>query len=234
MHHVPYRPALFAILLAAAVFVPSCRENTLTGESSTGISYRPVFRIGDRVRYGLYDISPSGVILQSTKRRCTWTVTATSAFRNGRSGVTVFVDSTAGRPVDSLLYCFEPGGDVYLYGFLAGIQSLRSGPRIPAGWDRVATFASGTLVQWQVGTLDPGGEDLLYGELRESLEYVVAPVDGQNTLFPAYRVDFTGASVDGSMWFAENPPCLPVMFVSFWMDTTGRGRWLEEVLPATP
>jgi hypothetical protein len=224
------RSSLAAILIGSALLFPSCRENDSATGSSSAIRYQPSFRTGDRARYSVYDISPSGIILQQTKRPSVWTVIATSATRYGRSGVTVIVDSTAGSRPDTLFYCFESGGDVYLYGFLSGIESLRSGRRITPGWDRVAVFSAGPLAQWQVGSLDTRDEDPLYGEITDGLEYVAAPLNGENTVFAAYRVDFTGPSVDASMWFAETPPCVPVSFVSFWMDTTGRGRWLDEVV----
>jgi hypothetical protein len=218
------------VLLPAALLLASCRENGPVTGSTSPLRFQPAFRTGDRFGYGVYEISPTGTVFQSSRQRSTWTVAATAAERNGRSGVTVFVDSAAGGGTDTVMLCVEPGGDVYLFGFLEAVESLRSmNPPAPR-WDRVAAFSLGPLAQWRVGSLSASEEKPLYGEVGDGYEYVSVPVNGENIVFPAYRVDFTGEGVDGSMWFAEEPPCLAIQFVTFWMDTTGRGRWLEHVI----
>ncbi len=223
------RRSLPAILLLLPLMFISCRENVSSFGPSTALRYQPSFRTGDVFRYNLYDISPSGYVIQSSRRRSLWTVVAASARRNGRDGVTVIADSTVGGVTDTVLYRFEAGGDVYLYGFLSAIASLRSDTTLPRTWDRVAAFTLGPLVQWRVGSMDGSGGSPVYGEIRDGLEYVVAAVDGESIVFPAYRVDFTGDGVDATIWFGENPPCVGVQVVSFWMETTGRGRWIEDV-----
>jgi hypothetical protein len=222
------RRFLPAILLFSLMAI-SCRENVSSFGPSTALRYRPSFRTGDVFRYSLYDISPSGYVIQSSRRRSLWTVVATSAHRNGREGVMVIADSTADTRTDTVFCRFEPGGDAYLYGFLSTIAALRSDTTLPRTWDRVAAFTLGPLVQWRVGSMDSSGGSPVYGEIRDGLEYVSTTVDGVSIVFPAYRVDFTGDGVDATIWFAENPPCLAVQVVSFWMETTGRGRWIEGV-----
>jgi hypothetical protein len=222
------RHFLPAILPFSLLFF-SCRENISSFGPSTALRYQPSFRTGDVFRYSRYDISPSGYIIQSSRSRSLWTVVATSARRYGRDGVTVIADSTVGGGTDTVFYRFEPGGDVYLYGFLSAIAALRSDSTLPRTWDRVAAFALGPLVQWRVGSMDGSGGSPVYGEIRDGLEYVLASVDGESIVFPAYRVDFTGDGVDATIWFAENPPCVAVQVVSFWMETAGRGRWIEAV-----
>jgi hypothetical protein len=223
------RGSLPAILPLLLLMFCSCRENVPSSGPSNALRYQPSFRTGDLWRYNTYDISPSGYIIQSSRRRSLWRVLATSMRRNGRDGVTVIADSTVGGGTDTLLYHFEPGGDVYLYGFLSSIAYLRSDTTRPPTWDRVAAFSLGPLVQWRVGSMDGSGGSPVYGEIRDGLEYVLATVGGESIVFPSYRVDFTGDGVDAMIWFAETPPCVAVQVVSFWMDTAGRGRWIEEV-----
>ena len=53
-------------------------------------------------------------------------------------------DSTGRWTVDTLFFHFAADGDVYQFGFVAGVVSLLEGEHIAPAWDRIAAFSAGT------------------------------------------------------------------------------------------
>ena len=217
-------------LVVFPLVLSGCRNNGAATEPSRAIGFSFSFAAGDRFRYDLYDIDRYGYVVTSSKRPVWWRVDRIGASLYNASGVTVIVDSGLASSPDTVLLRIDAAGDVYRHGFLSEISALSGRPGNVDTWDRVAAFSLGPAAHWRVGSLDSPGLFPVDGEIRSEQEYFTALVDGQSTIFPAYRVNFTGPNIDAICWFAETPSSIPRSVVSFWQDTTGRSYVLRETV----
>lgn len=232
LHQSTRRALTTGALVIFSVVFPDCRNNDASTTPSRAIGFSFSFVAGDRFRYDLYDIDRYGFVVASSKRPVWWRVAQTGASLHGAPAVTVIVDSGLAASPDTVLLRMDAAGDLYRYGFLSEIRMLQGHPGLSETWDRVGAFSLGPATPWRVATID--GVLPIDAEIRSEQEYFTVLVNGQSTIFPAYRVDFTGATIDATCWFAERPPSIPGTVVSFFQDTTGRSCVLREIIRTEP
>jgi hypothetical protein len=212
------RGVLGLVLLSAM----GCREPDTSIGGGSGIPFRPAYTLGERQQYDRYDVDQYGYTIPSSQRTLTRRVAAVDTTLYGASGVTMFVDNLQGRTrSDTLLLQVRQNGDVWQYGFLAKLAAQRIGVIIAPHWDPVALFSGGVLASWRVGWIDSARTLPVFAEFKEQQEYFTIPVNGERTIFPAYRIDYTASGYEGSLWLTESPPAIPRAYTSFYSDTTG-------------
>ncbi len=208
-------PCGAALLLFLITLISGCREEGLQSIPATSAPLHVKFSPDASFAYDVWKLDQSGRILDSTKVHHLWHVRETAASCLGFNDVTVVVDSLvvpAGlATLDTLWFRFLPSGDIYEYRFTARLVSILEGGTIAGSWDVIAAVSGGLSTTWTVGTTDSAGTTPLYGTLLPDQVYLQVAVNQQQTLIPAYRVDITGETVNGSLLLADVPPSFPYM-----------------------
>ena len=112
---------------------------------------------------------------------------------------------------DTLHFQFLPSGDIYQYGFIAGVVARREGVHLVPSWDRIAALSLPTNGTWAVGTADPGGTDSLRGTVLGDQGYFIASLNGVRTVFHGYGVSLSSLDIDYTIVVSDVPPA--VLFI---------------------
>jgi hypothetical protein len=205
-----------------------CRSESFTEVPGSGTRPVVTFTAGDTFVYDRWDLDQYGYRIGASKRPDIWQVARTGMQIYGASNVTVVIDSLDPQRVDTLLFCFGADGSVAQYGFLAGLVRLMGGRTITPGWDVLLSGEGSPSSGWIVGVADASGTDVVYGSLSPAQDYFSVLVNGKPTIYPAYRVQLSGQTVEYIFWIAGNPPSFPW----FREESTGLGNGFEAALSA--
>jgi hypothetical protein len=182
--------------------------------------------------YNQWSLDPYGYPLSSTKSRITWTVDATGLTHSGQTNAVrllqntiTFEDILIGP--DTLMFATDQLGDVFWFGFLADIASRRGTPPAGRGWDRIAAVSLGFEQRWLIGYLDSTGLEPVFGEFARRQDLFSVRVNGEEEVFPGFRVNLSGPTFDGALWFADHPSCVPQLLEE--SDYRSAGRYREMV-----
>jgi hypothetical protein len=200
--------ALLCIFLFLAL---SCRNTEDSQPGSTSPTIRFIFTPGDQYLVDGWRLNQAGVRIDSTQVRHVQQVVSTQGMIGGMNDVIVVDDSVtilrSGKVQrDTLWYSLTPDGGLAQYGFLAEIIKTREGREIPMRWDKLFTpEATG----WTVGTVDLVGREQVSATLSSTPYYFQIVSGGQSIVFPAYRVEMSGSTLDMNLWVADSPTCIP-------------------------
>ena len=204
------RAARWVALFCLGGLSPSCRESDDTPVDVQPISFSMKFTAGEKYIYEAVLLDEFGYTLPSTRSRASWKVLSTNGTLPGFSSVTTLLDSasilrdTLGV-YDTVMVAATPEGDLYRFGFLATIARIRKQPVPPDQWECLAAFSAGSGSSWVVGYQDAGRSQPVYGRIAGTTDMFTVNIKGQQTLFPAYRVDLSGTQFEYSYWVADTP-----------------------------
>ena len=209
---LPHAGACAGALLCIFLWqVEGCRD------SGTGPSPRSpqtvsglVFTAGDSLIFDAWDLNPYGSYIPSSHTSPLWRVYAVSGAFAGAGTVTSIAEypDPVNFPArsDTLHFQFLPSGDIYQYGFIAGVVGRREGVRLVPSWDRIAALSLPTNAVWTVGTVDSGGTDILSGTVMGDQGYFIAVLNGVRTVFHGYGVSLSSLDIEYSIVVSDVPP----------------------------
>lgn len=199
----------------------SCRQDDTVAGSST-VAFHPVFSVGDTYLFDAVLTDEFGYAIFSTRSHASWRVLSTGGTLPGFSSITVFQDSAiilrdTTSVLDTVSVALTPDGDLYRFGFLATIARIRRLPPPPDNWDCYAVFSGGLDRSWLVGYMDAARTQPVYGRIAGSTDMFAVKVKGQQSVFPAYRVDISGPHIEYSYWVCDQPAA----FLGFLLEPDG-------------
>ena len=208
-----FRVAFFVLGLLSL----SCRQDE-SPYPSTPVPITPVFTTGDVFLYDALITDEFGYAIYSSRSKAQWKVLNTGFEVPGIGPGTVIVDSASvlrstAAAVDTVRLAVSPDGDLYRYGFLATIARIRKLPALPESWDRIAAISGGSNRSFLVGYMDTARTERVYGLITGTPDMYSAKVKGQQSVFPAYRVDIGGAHIRYTFWLADEPTAFPVIWL---------------------
>jgi hypothetical protein len=155
----------------------------------------------------------------------------------GFSGVTIVAESTFARDEgaeDSLVdlnyryFRTSEEGDLFEFGFVAGLVARHDTLLTPATWDRIFSpqaFSS----SWQVREPDTT-VGTVSGIILPALELVGTVIDGTPSAVPAYHVQITGRTLGLDLWLSASPSA----FLRFRDGAEVGGSFQELMLMRSP
>lgn len=196
--------ALCVILLAQ---VEACRDN------GTGPSSQPpqtvaglVFAPRDTLGFDAWDLDLFNYEIPSSHTTPVWRVYAVGDTFAGAGGVTSIAEYPTPARADTLRFRFLASGDIYQYGFIAGVVKRREGVRLSPSWDRIGAFSLPTNARWSVGTVDSAGTDTLRGSVLGDQGYFIAEVNGVRTALHGFGVSLSSVDIDYTIVISDVPP----------------------------
>ena len=193
-----------------------CRDNG-TGPSaqSPQTVSQLVFAAGDSLIFDAWGLDPYNYAVPASHTSTLWKVYAVGGAFAGAGNVTSIAEYpalvTSPAKSDTLQFQFLPSGDIYQYGFIAGVVARREGVHIVPAWDRIAALSLPTNGTWAVGTADPGGTDSLRGTVLGDQGYFIASLNGVRTVFHGYGVSLSSLDIDYTIVVSDVPPA--VLFI---------------------
>lgn len=208
--HHPDRGLQKSVLLFIFIMVfPGCRE-----EQPVVVPERVEVRLspGDHFAYENWNLDEYGFRIQTSLYRSSWSVRDTS-FQSGLSQPAILVIDSIFSPIlsdtlvgaDSVLLRRDSNGDIYQFGFLAGLFRRKEGRETAPGWDRIAAFSQGFNSSWVVGWADSIGGEPVYGTLPNQRRAVAVSVNGINTVVLAYEVIIISQSLYVTLRISDSP-----------------------------
>ncbi len=217
LRSLPFTGAGAGALLFIFLLLPGGCRDSGTGPSAQAspIVAGLVFASGDTLIFDAWGLDPYNYAVAASHTSPLWRVLAVSDSFAGAGSVTTVVEypGTGTTPVkpDTLRFRFLPSGDIYQFGFIAGIVQRREGIRLVPGWDRVAAFSLPTNATWVVGTVDSAGTDTLRGTVAGDQGYFVAMLNGVRTVFHGYEVLLNSLDIDYTLVVSDVPPAFLVV-----------------------
>lgn len=193
-----------ALLFLLALVALSCRKEEPAGPVLPDPAVDIRLEVGTRYVFNAWKLDRFGVRIPESLVERKWAVVAAGVSARGFGDVTLVVDSTVGSSADTLLFRIPEPGDVYQFGFLAGVLKRREEGEVPGRWDRLTAFSEGVTGQWVMGTIDSAG--LTTAVARSTGDQVLFTVDvgGVNLVIPGWRIVYTAGNVDGSYWVSAD------------------------------
>ncbi len=171
------------------------------------------FTAGDTYLYNAWLLDEFGYTVPSSRTQALSRVLAVYGPQSGFESITTIQDSTVAlrdtviRVYDTVSVAFTAEGDLYRYGILSYLARVQKRQfSVPRQWERIAAFSLGFGKSWLVGYIDSAQTQAVYGRISGAPEMFSVRVKGQQTVFPGYRVDLSGPSVDYSFWVSDVPP----------------------------
>jgi hypothetical protein len=196
--------ALCVILLAQ---VEGCRDNGTGSSSQTPQAVAGlVFALRDTLTFDAWDLDLFNYTIPPSHSTPVWRVYAVEDSYAGAGGVTSIAEYPAPGRSDTLRFRFLPSGDIYQYGFIAGVVKRREGLRLPPSWDRIGAFSLPTNATWAVGTVDSAGTDTLRGHVLGDQGYFIAQVNGVRTVLHGFGVSLLSVDIDYTIVISDVPP----------------------------
>ena len=205
--------ALFSLCICQ---LPGCRDNGTGPASQSSQTVAGLeFASGDSLVFDGWDLDPYNYTVDASHTTPLWKVLGVGGSYAGAGSVTSILESpppgTSSLTVDTLRFRFLPSGDIYQFGFIAGIVRRREGTRLAPGWDRVAAFSLPTNATWAVGTVDSAGSDTLRGTVVGDKGYFIATLNGVRTVFHGYEVSLVSLDIDYTLVVSDIPPAVLVI-----------------------
>ncbi|HEX7573130.1 MAG TPA: hypothetical protein VF514_08540 [Bacteroidota bacterium] len=214
MRSLPHAGACVCALLFVFLWqAEGCRDSA-TGPSpqSPQTVSGLVFAPGDSLIFDAWDLDSFGSYIVPSHRSPLWRVSAVSDKFAGAGNVTSITEYpdpvTFPAKSDTLHFQFLPSGDIYQYGFIAGVVARREGVHLVPSWDRIAALSLPTNATWTVGTVDSGGTDILRGTVTGDQGYFIAVLNGVRTVFHGYGVSLSSLDIDYSIVVSDVPPAV--------------------------
>ena len=174
-----------------------------------------MFAAGDSMVFDAWGLDPYNNIITASHANTLWKVYAVSDTFAGAGNVTSIAEypDPAASPAksDTLHFQFLSSGDIYQYGYIAGVVARREGVHLPPAWDRIAALSLPTNATWAVGTADLGGTDVLRGTVIGDQGYFIATLNGVRTVFHGYGVSLASLDIDCTIVVSDIPPA--VLFI---------------------
>ena len=214
MHKATLRVAFFIL----GVLALSCRQDE-TLEPGAAIAFHPTFTAGDLFLYDAVLTDEFGYGISSSRSHAQWRVLSTGGTLPGFTNITVFQDSAivlrdTTSVLDTVSVAVTADGNLYRYGFLATIARIRRYVPPPDNWDCIAAFSKGAGQSFLVGYMDGARTQPVYGTITGATDMFAVKVKGQQSVFPAYRVDISGPHIAYSYWVTDQPSG----FLLFWLE----------------
>jgi hypothetical protein len=195
---------------------PGCRENgTGPASGSQQTVAGLVFAAGDTLIFDGWDLDPYNYTVGASHTTPLWKVLAVNDSYAGAGNVTSIIETPPPGALppkaDTLHFRFLPSGDIYEFGFVAGLVGRREGVRLAPAWDRLAAFSLPTNATWVVGTVDTAGLDTLRGTVVGDQGYFFAVLNGVRTVFHGYEVSLVSLDIDYTLVVSDIPPAVLVM-----------------------
>lgn len=202
-------PAALALFWICVGTLTGCRESG--GVTAPGAETRIVlnFTAGDSFVYDRWALDEFGYQITASKRQEYWRVLQTGITTQGETGVTVVIDSLDAQHVDTLLIRSIADGDIYQFGFLARLVNQVGGRTIMPQWDLLLRSGQTSLTTWAVGVADSIAADTVYAQSVAAPDYFSVQLNGRSNVFPAYRVELNGMSLQLAFWVTGAPSCFP-------------------------
>jgi hypothetical protein len=219
-------PRTLALLCILVGMIAGCREDeTVTGPAAEN-SVVLNFTTGDFFVYERWALDEFGYRTGSVQGQESWRILQTGITAQGETGVTVVIDSVGALRFDTLLVRSTTSGDTYQFGFLARLVNQVSGRTIVPRWDLLLRSGPGSPSAWVVGVGDSTAGDTVYAQRVDAPDYFVVQLNGRSNVFPAYRVELNGVSLQFVLWVADAPSC----FAGFRAESTSLGNGFEVYL----
>lgn len=197
--------AAAALLLLCCI--PACRQ-TDAGGGGGEFRFAMSFSASSLYTYEMWSLDRLGVRVPGSNRSRYLYVEAVGVSAYGYDDVTLLVDTREGERADSVYVRCTPQGQVYQYGYVAGLVRQLQSKNIPARWDLLATFSGGPVSSWTVGWADSVGQSRIVGSTYGEEVLFDVEVNGVKTVVPAVRVYHYGETIDGTMWLSDNPTAI--------------------------
>jgi hypothetical protein len=219
-------PVALALFLICVVTLTGCRENA--GVTAPDSETRIVldFTAGDTFVYDRWALDEFGYQITASKRQEYWRVLHTGINTRGETGVTVVIDSVDVQHVDTLLIRSNADGDICQFGFLARLVNQMGGRTIVPQWDLLLRSGRTSPTTWAVGVADSIAADTVYAQGVAAPDYFSVQLNGRSNVFPAYRVELNGMSLQLAFWVTGAPSCFP----GFREESTVLGNGFETYL----
>ncbi len=200
-----------ALLFVCSLSLLSCRDTEMPQDSDGTDILHPVFREGERFVYDVWDLNRYGQRIDSTRRTHTRVVRSLHGSIGGVDDAIVLSDSIVVQQrgttfLDTLYYRVSSDSGLAEFGFLATLVRKREGIDIPRRWDRL--YQPG-VPSWVVGVTDSAGQERLIASLGSGADYFQISYNMMALVFPAWRVEMSGVSMDYALWLSDTPSCLP-------------------------
>jgi hypothetical protein len=162
-----------------------------------------------------WGLDPYNYLIPPSHTNPLWRVYAVNEAFAGAGDVTSIAEypdpgHSPAKP-DTLRFRFLRSGDIYQYGFIAGVVKRRQGIRLVPAWDRIAAFSLPTNATWAVGTADSAGTDTLRGTVAGDKGYYIAALNGVRTVFHGYEASLSSLDIDYTIIVSDVPPA--VLFI---------------------
>jgi hypothetical protein len=171
-----------------------------------------VFAPGDSLIFDAWVLDPYGYIISATHTGPVWRVKGVGETFAGAGSVTSIVEfpdpHTFPANTDTLRFQFLPSGDIYQYGFIAGVVARREGVHLVPAWDRIAALSLPTNATWDVGSADSAGTDPLRGTVMGDQGYFIADLNGVRTVFHGYGVSLSSLDIEYTIVVSDVPPAV--------------------------
>jgi hypothetical protein len=207
-HAGAWASALLVVFLSQA---GGCRDNGAgpspgSLQAVTGLVFAP----GDSLVFDTWDLDAYGSLVGTSHTNPIWRVSGVSDAFAGAGNVTSITEypDPGAFPArsDTLHFQFLPSGDIYQYGFIAGVVARREGVHLVPAWDRIAAFSLPTNATWAVGAADSGGTDVLRGTVLGDQGYFITVLNGVRTVFHGYGVSLSSLDLNYTIVVSDIPP----------------------------
>lgn len=193
-----------ALLTGLLALLPAgCREEAVGPAEK--VTPRVAFPPDALYRFTTWELDEYGAKLPGSDRQRRWVVLSTNVESLGYPDVTLVADSGE-HGLATLAFRCTPEGDIYLYGYLAGLVQRLEGRTIEPRWDRIVAYSQGWAASWTVGGLDSTGTELMLGSNRDEELYFRASVNGVPTIVAGYPVVLSSRLMETVLWISEKPP----------------------------
>ena len=195
---------------------PGCRDNgTGPASGSQQTVAGLVFAAGDTLIFDGWDLDPYNYTIAASHTTPLWRVLAVGDVYAGAGDVTSIIETPPPGALppksDTLRFRFLPSGDIYQFGFVAGVVERRERVHIAPAWDRLGAFSLPTNATWAVGTVDSAGQDTLRGTVVGDQGYFIAAFNGVRTVFHGYEVSLVSLDIDYTLVVSDIPPAILVL-----------------------
>jgi len=202
-----------ALLFVFLAQVAGCREDGTGPPSPSPQAVGGlVFTEGDTLIFDAYGLDPYGYAIAASHTTPLWRIYDVGGTFAGAGNVTSVADypdpGTSPALSDTLRFRFLPSGDIYQYGFIAGVVERREGVHLVPAWDRIAALSLPSNTMWAVGTVDTLGTDTLRGTVTGDQGYFIAVLNGVRTAFHGYGVSLSSIDIAYSIVVSDVPPAV--------------------------
>jgi hypothetical protein len=180
--------------------------------------------------YEVWELDRLGVRVPGSDRKRYLYVEAVGVPAHGYADVTLLVDTQEDQNVDTVYLRCTPEGEVYEYGYVAGLVRRLQSKEVPPRWDLLASFSDGPVSSWTVGWADSAGQSRIVGSSYGEEILFEVDVNGVRTVIPSVRVYHYGENIDASMWLSDNPSAVLQMREEVYPVASTRSGQVSDII----